>query len=226
MKVKSRISSFELFFVLVHTMVGVGLLSLPYRTNIAAGNDGWISVLITGIMIQLIVLIIWFLCRKFPNLTVYDFSQVILGKTPGSVVNLLYILYTLIVVSYVFVIFLETLKRWILPETPAWILFLMGGFLLIYGGTSTIKQMVALFSFLFLFILLLCFIKVLVFHDSPKDIRYLLPIGSNGAWTILKSTSSTFVSFLGFETLLIYYAFMKQPKKLSAMKGHFWQYYL
>lgn len=219
MKVKNHISSKELFFVLVHTMVGIEILQLPYKLNHEVNSDGWITILLTGLMILFIVLIIWFLCSKFPNLTLYDFSKKVLGKIPGSLLNFIYIIYFLIVVSYVFIVFAETLKRWVLPETPAFVLLLVGILMLIYGGICTIRNMVALFSFMFIFIIILFFLIVFVFHDTAMDIRYLFPLGSNGIWNIFKGTNEAFLSFLGFETLLIYYAFMKQPKKIKAMKG-------
>ncbi|WP_149476706.1 GerAB/ArcD/ProY family transporter [Oceanobacillus polygoni] len=221
MRVKSRISSVNLFFLLVQTMIGVGLLSLPHQTHEAAGSDGWISILISGFIIQLIVLLIWLLCRNFPNLTLFDFSKVILGETSGTVLNFLYIIYLLTVICYIFIIYADTLKRWVLPETPAWILFLITFVLLIYGSICNIKNVVSLFSLLFIFILFLFFITFLVYGDPYIDVRYLFPIGSSGGWNILKSTSDSMISFIGFETLLTYFAFIKQSKTISALKGVF-----
>ncbi|SEQ44956.1 GerAB/ArcD/ProY family transporter [Piscibacillus halophilus] len=221
MKVKSRISSENLFFVLVQTMMGVGLLTLPHQTHHAAGSDGWISILITGFFIQLIVLLIWLLCIKFPNLTLFDFSKVILGKMLGTVLNFIYIIYLLTMICYIFIVYADILKRWILPETPVWVLFLIEFVLLIYGSICKIKNMISLLSFPFIFILFLFFITFFVYGDSSIDVRYLFPIGSSGGWNILKSTSDSMIPFIGFETLLIYFAFIKQSKTISALKGVF-----
>src|SRR5690625_1401406 len=169
MKVRSRISSIGLFFILVQTMVGVGLFSLPYETNKVVDSDGWISILISGVFIQVIVLFLWLLCRKFPNLTLFDFSKVILGSIPGTVINTLYIIYFLAVVCYTLIIFTDTLKRWILPETPGWVLVLVGVVLLIYGSVGTIKNIVSLFSFLFLLILFLFIFMLFVYCDLSLD---------------------------------------------------------
>ena len=221
MKVKGRISSVNLFYVLAQTMIGVGLLALPHHTHHTAGSDGWISILFTGIFIQLITLIIWFLCRKFPNLTLFDFSKVILGKMLGTVLNFLYVMYLLTIICYIFIIYTDTLKRWILPETPGWVLLLIFFILLIYGSICTIKNVISLFSFLFLLIPLLFLITFVVYDDPSMDIRYLFPIGHNGGWNILKGTEDAFVSFIGYETLLIYFAFMKRSKSISVLKGAF-----
>lgn len=219
MKVKTRISSFELFFVLLQTQVGVGLLSLPFETYKGVKHDGWISILISGFLVQMTIFLIWSLCRRFPHNTLFDFSTIIVGKFLGSVMNLGYIIYFLIVVSYVFMVFTDILKRWILTETPPWIFFLVGFCILVYGCWGTVKNMVSLFSFISIFILGMLFISFFVFLEPGIDIRYLFPIGSEGIGVIIKSTKDSFVSFLGFETLLIYFAFLKKPHKASAIKG-------
>lgn len=219
MKVKNRISSTDLFFIIVQTIIGIGLLSLPYEAYQTARGDGWIAVLLSGVFIHLIVLLLWMLCRKFPNLTLFDFSKIIVGRILGTIINILYIVYFLAVVCYIFIIFTDTLKRWIFPETPAWVLFFIGIVLLIYGSMCTIKNIVSLFSFFFIFILVLIFITFLVYLDPSLDVRYIFPIGSSGGWNILKGSYDIIISFIGYETLLIYFAFIKRSQQVSALKG-------
>lgn len=219
MKVKNRISPIDLFFVMVQTMIGVGILSLPYDTYQTAESDGWMSVLITGVVLQLVIFLLWLLAKRFPNLTLFDFSKIIVGRIPGTIINILYILHFLVAVCYIFIVFTDTLKRWILPETPAWILFLLGVILLIYGSACSVKHIVSLFSFFFLFILVLLVIFLLVYRDPTLDVRYLFPIGSSGGLNILKGTRDTFIAFIGFEIFLIYFAFIRQSKQRVALRG-------
>lgn len=221
MKEKTLISQLELFFAVVQSMIGVGVLSLPFYAYKASAYDGWITVFIVGCTIQLLVLLIWNLHRRFPGLTLFDFSQIILGRILGRIVNILYILYLLIIVSYIFNIMNDKIIRWILPETPIWILLAMVIILLVYGCMGTLKNMISLYSFVFIFILILFFISLLTFQDPIIDIRNLFPIGSNGVLEILKKSEYIIPSFIGYETLLIYFAFVKNPKKLSSTKGAF-----
>jgi spore germination protein (amino acid permease) len=221
MKVKTRINHAELFFLLVQTMIGIGILSLPFQTYKTAAQDGWMSVLFSGLMIEIFVLLIWILCKRFPHLTLFDFSKLIMGKTSGNILNFFYIVYLLVMVSYFFIVIDDIFVRWIFPETPKVVLLSLGLVLLFYGCTGTIKSMVYLFSFLFLFILLLFFITLITYQYSIFDFRYLFPIGNSGIRKILEGTKEAFPSFTGYETLLIYFAFIKQPKNFSAIKGAF-----
>jgi len=219
MMVKTRINQSELFFLLVQTMVGIGILSLPFHTYKSAQHDGWIAVLISGFAFQLVILLLWLLCKRFPHLTLFDFSKIILGRTFGNFINILYIVYLLIIVSYTFIVIDDIFVRWIFPGTPKIVLLFLGMVVLIYGCIGSIRSMVYLFSFLFIFILFLFFITLLTFQDPHFDFRYLFPIGSSGVWKILKGMRETFPAFTGYETLLIYFAFVKHPKSFSAMKG-------
>ncbi|MHA6250485.1 GerAB/ArcD/ProY family transporter [Oceanobacillus sp. CAU 1775] len=219
MKVKTRISQPELFFIIVQTIVGLGILSLPFHVFRISAQDGWISVLLTGLSIPFFILLIWFLCKRFPHLTVFDFSKLIVGKILGSIINFLYITHLLIIVSYIFVNINDIFIRWIFPDTPGSIFLAIGILILIYGCIGKIKNMVYLFSFLFVFVLFLFFITLFTFFDPYFDFRYLFPVGANGFRTILHGSINAMPAFTGFETLLIYFAFVKQPQKLSSTKG-------
>lgn len=200
-------------------MIGIAVLSLPFHAYKAAGHDGWISILISGFLVQLFVFLIWLLNKRFPNHTLFDYSKIILGTKIGNIINFIYIIYLLLIVSYIFIIMNEIIIRWILPKTPEWVLLIMGIVLLVYGCMGTVKNMVSLFSFLFIFILFLFFISLLTFNDPIIDVRNLFPIGSSGVVEIFKGTKHTITAFIGFETLLFYLAFVKQPNKLSSIKG-------
>ena len=219
MKTRIRISQEELFFAIVQSMIGVGVLALPYHAAQTAGSDGWITVLLFGMSLQLFVLLFWLLHRQFPNQTLFDFSTLVLGKPLGKLLHIAYILYFLIIVSYIFNIMNDILIRWILPETPQWIMLLMAVTLLIYGCVGTIKNIIAVYSFVFLFILSLCVISLMTFLDPIIDIRYLFPIASAGWRDILFGTGHILTAYIGFETLLIYLAFIKKPESLSSIKG-------
>lgn len=219
MRVKTRINQAELFFIVTQSIVGISILSLPYHTYQSAAQDGWISVLISGFAVSFFVLLIWLLCKRFPQLTLFDFSKIILGKTLGNIINFFYIMYLLLMVSYIFIMIDDIFVRWIFPETPRVVLLLAGMIVLIYGCIGKLKSMVYLFSFLFLFILFLIIITLFTFINSNFDIRYLFPMASNGLSPILKGTIDAFPAYTGYETLLVYFAFIHQPKKGASMKG-------
>jgi hypothetical protein len=54
-------------------------MSLPHDIFLKSGVDAWISLLLSGLFIQLNIFIIWALNRRYPNLHLYEFSTVIVG---------------------------------------------------------------------------------------------------------------------------------------------------
>ncbi|MFZ0369154.1 MAG: GerAB/ArcD/ProY family transporter, partial [Halobacillus sp.] len=70
--IKTKLSRRQYFFMIVQTEIGVGILSLPYDLHSAAKQDGWISLLIGGVLLQIVLLVIWLLAKRFPD---KDFFQ-------------------------------------------------------------------------------------------------------------------------------------------------------
>ncbi|WNS78618.1 GerAB/ArcD/ProY family transporter [Domibacillus sp. DTU_2020_1001157_1_SI_ALB_TIR_016] len=58
MKKEASISNWQLFFFMLQTHVGVGILSLPYDVHQVAGKDGWLSILLAGFFMQIGIIVI------------------------------------------------------------------------------------------------------------------------------------------------------------------------
>ena len=48
---ENKLSNKQIKALVVSTTVGVGILSLPNRLAIANGNDGWIPLILSGLLI-------------------------------------------------------------------------------------------------------------------------------------------------------------------------------
>lgn len=80
----------QLFAFILQTQVGIGVLSFPYVLHKAAGVDGWISILLAGACVSLLLTIYVALCKRFPGQNLYEFVPLILGKWLGNMVNAIY----------------------------------------------------------------------------------------------------------------------------------------
>lgn len=54
MKTAPELGRTQLFWFFMHAQIGVGLFSLPYSIYKHAQTDGWISLLIAGVVVQLV----------------------------------------------------------------------------------------------------------------------------------------------------------------------------
>ncbi|WP_046178176.1 GerAB/ArcD/ProY family transporter [Domibacillus tundrae] len=211
MKEHATISKQQLFFMLLQTHVGVGILSLPYIVHKESGKDGWISILLAGILVQAGIAIIWLLSSRFPNKTLYDFAPLILGRVLGFLLNALYVVFFFIVACYTLAIFLSVSADWVFHYTPRSVFAVIVIGITVYLIKENIR-IIARFSTLTSFLLAGVFLLFLfIIHDLK--VRYLLPVGSAGGPAILRGSEQALFSFAGFETLLLLFPLTKASGK-------------
>ncbi|MBS4219379.1 GerAB/ArcD/ProY family transporter [Bacillus sp. FJAT-49711] len=216
MKSNHQISQFQLTLVLIHAQIGVGIISLPYVMFLEADGDSWISILVTGVLLQVMIVLMWGLMRRFPNQNLYMVLQTLFGKFVGKVISVLYCCYFLIVAGMVMAKFAFTIKVWMLPLTPQWLILLLMILTVIY---MVIEKLQIIARFLFLASLsLIVFIVLSAYSLKFANYTYILPIGSNGFLPILKGVKAGFPSFQGFELFMILFPFVQADQK-SVLKA-------
>ncbi|PGL71124.1 hypothetical protein CN925_09740 [Bacillus sp. AFS055030] len=213
MKNEKMLSITQFTFVIIQSQIGVGLLSLPYIVHKHAGHDGWISVLVAGIGVFLLLLIMWLLGKRYPKDTIYDYSTKIVGKYIGIVISYLYILFFFLVSIYVVTLTISTLKKWILTFTPPYVLviFIVGTG--VYLAKENLKVIGRFFTFVCILILFLIFFEFCSFNNV--NYRYLFPIGQVGVKNILLGAHDALISMMGFEFMLVLFPYIKgKPTKI------------
>ncbi|MFP7446279.1 GerAB/ArcD/ProY family transporter [Bacillus infantis] len=221
MKVKTRIDQQDLFFLLLQTQIGAGILSMPYSLYMAAKNDGWISLLLAAAAIFSLIYFYWLLCRRFPHQTLFDFSGKVFGKWGGALINLGYICYFVSTALLVYLNFADIIGRWVLLDTPRWLLILLLMFIAVSACSGSFSSIVSLFSFTSVFIVFLFILSLFIFKEPEIDYRYMFPVASQGVLPILRGAKEAVYGFLGVETALFFLAFVREPEKKGAVKGAF-----
>ncbi|WP_417897922.1 GerAB/ArcD/ProY family transporter [Bacillus haimaensis] len=206
------ITKFQLIFFLVQSQLGIGLLSLPNVVQSSAKGDGWISSLLAGLVVQLILIIYWLLLKRFPNEMYTDITKKILGRFLGKLLNAIIYLYFILTGSLALVLFIKITNLWLLPLTPSWILSLLIIGACIYLTMSDLRIIARFFVLASFLIILLVFLSFLTF-SLPKDFTFILPIGSSGVKNILQGSNKSLISMLGFEALLLIYPFVINKRK-------------
>src|SRR5699024_2153777 len=174
---KTEISSFQLIFLLIHGQIGVGVITLPYDIFVKAKSDAWISVLITGIIIQIFIFIYGCLLRRFPNYSLFVLSY-------------------LSVAILIMARFSYFLKTWMMPMTPKWILLSILSFTVIFIVIENI-QVIGRFTVL-MSVVFIGFFIVNVYALKYIHITHILPVGSSGITSITKGIAPAIFSFQGF----------------------------
>lgn len=204
---KDRITPGQLLFLITQTQIGIGLLSLASKVHGAAKGDAWISVLLAGMLAQLFIFIMWCLGRRFPSHTLYDYLPKLLGKYAGKCIQFLYTAYFISVSSFIIMQFSDTLREWVLIDTPKWIVMsIMSGvcFYLLRESLRTIARF-----FVLVFFCNFAVIVIAAFAYTHVNFLYVLPVGQEGLWKIAKGVHEAVNSFAGYEILLVCYPFVE-----------------
>jgi spore germination protein (amino acid permease) len=208
----NKITKFQLFFIFIQSQIGVALLSLPHEVQKSAKGDGWLSTLIAGVVVQLMLVIYWQLLKRFPTLIYTEITQKILGVVLGKVLNRLIYLNFILVGGLATILFIKVIKLWLLPLTPSWIISLLILTACIYLAISELR-IIARFFVLASFLILLLLITSIFGWFTPKEFQYILPMGSSGFKNIVLGSKNSLLAMLGFEGLLFLFPFLIDNKK-------------
>jgi spore germination protein (amino acid permease) len=203
----NNITKFQLFFILIQSQIGVALLSLPNVVQKSAKGDGWISTLIAGLVLQIMLIIYWQLLRRFPTLIYTEITQKIVGNFLGKLLNSFIYLYFILVGGLATILFIKLINLWLLPLTPGWIISLLILTSCVYLASSDLK-MIARFFVLASSLILLLWVTSFFYWFTPKEVQYILPIGSSGFKNILLGSNNSLLAMLGFETLLFVFPYI------------------
>ena len=195
-----KISPTQLFFFIIQTQIGVGILSLPYTMAKVAKVDGWISLIFGGIVLQVFILIYFVIMKKFPNKKVKEIVELLFGKNIRRLFEVGIMLYSIMIAILVLELFTRMLDRWVLPETPNWIISLLM-IICVYFLAKEEIRVIARFNVIvswFLFILL----GLIIYSLKDANIYYIMPITSTGWKDILIGAKDAIIAMIGFEVIM------------------------
>ena len=195
-----KISPTQLFFILIQSQIGVGILSLPYTMAKSAKIDGWISIIVGGIAVQIFILVYFVIMSKFPEKKVREIVEVLFGKVVRKIFEIGLILYSIIVGVLILGLFTRMLDRWVLPETPNWIISLLMVVCTFFLAKEEIRVL-ARFYVIVSFILFI-FLGLILFSLKDANIFYIMPIASSGWKDIIGGARNAVIAMFGIELIM------------------------
>jgi len=206
------ISPYQIVMILIMTIIGVGIFSLPADLAKTAGSDCWLIIPVGGLISMIFTNIILLLNNRFPGKTFPEFAEVIIGKIPGKILTAIFAIYCLIFVAFEARVVNEVIKAFLLLRTPSEVIILSIILVSTYavrGGVECVARLMEIF-FPLLFIPLLL---ILIPGAAAVEISNIMPIFYHIKSRILVSIPMMSLSFAGYELLLYYVGFMENPKK-------------
>ncbi|TDX51758.1 GerAB/ArcD/ProY family transporter [Orenia marismortui] len=204
--------------IIINTVLGVGILTLPRAAVSFTDQGGIISVILAVLIFLINLLIIIKLGLRFPDKTIFEYLQIILGNIIGRVIGLCIIIYWLFSSAFVVRIFSELIVTAILPKTPLEVIMIIMLLLVTYLSYKDI-QVLGRINELYVFIVFIPVLILVTLSFKRGNVVHLFPLfQGHSIVNILKSTVKSYSSFLGFEIAAILVPFIT-TKKLAIEYG-------
>jgi spore germination protein len=193
-------------------IIGVGVLTLP-RALAEETNafDGWMSIILGGIIAGFFAWVLAKLASRFPGKTFFEYTSLIVSRPIACMVTFFMSGYFLLFVAYEIRSVGTIAKLYLFERTPVEVITLVFLLVTVYAVSGARVGVIRL-NLLFFPIVLLIILFVFLFTTDLLQKENLKPFFTTNPMSILKGTQQTVYSFLGFEILLFYTAFMKRPK--------------
>ncbi|MCD7036131.1 spore germination protein [Metabacillus sp. GX 13764] len=215
---KAQISPFMIFYLTHSIQFGVGVLGFQRIIAKEAGNDGWMVVILSGIIAHLSFWMIVTMLKRSKGKNIVDLHKEYLGKWLGHAFSLLITGYFMFLGLTVLITYTEIVEVWVFPDLNVWV-FTFLFYLLVYYILSGGFRIVAGIAFLGV-ILPAYLIFTFIFPLKYAHYYNLLPIFHHSPMELFGGMYKMSLSLLGFESIFFYYPFIKNPEK-SAKWGHF-----
>lgn len=206
-----NISSSQLMLFIISAQTGKGIINVLSLLSKDSGHDGWISILITGLIVICFSFTIDKLLKKYENKSILEINKYIFGKYIGFLLNNLIFLYLLLFGASIIRIFTLFIRLTLLSKTNIYILSLFILFPFIYITWYGLKP-ICRFNSIILVILILIIIYIILIGNELK-LSFLLPLGESGFNSILKGIRPSFFNYLGVELITVIYPHITNKEK-------------
>jgi len=210
---KEQIANRQLWFILFIMRSTIIIGFLPVLTTADALNDAWISAILVLIGSLLIVYFISLLDIRYKELTIIQYSQLLLGKTFGKIISLIILWIFLQITAIEIRLYAEVIVTTFLPETP--MIYIVGGMVLtaaicIYMGLETLGRSADFLFFLYSFMV----VTVIVITFLEIDLENIQPIMARGWSPVIAGTLTPIILIKQAWVITIISSEIESPQKL------------
>ncbi|MCC0565552.1 GerAB/ArcD/ProY family transporter [Brevibacillus borstelensis] len=207
-----KIGQKEMVFIVANVVIGVGILTFPRTLAAKTGSiDGWISILISGLVASVIGWLLGKLASRFPANSFFEYASLIVSRPVAQVITFLVGIYFLLFVSFEARARGNIAKQYLFTTTPVEVITL--AFLLIvqYAVAGTRIALLRL-NMLFFPIVLLISAVVQLYSIQMLELDNVRPLFTTGLGALLQGSKEVNLSFSGYEVVLFYTLLMTRAE--------------
>lgn len=212
-----KLSSYQLALVIICSVFGVAILQLPAGLAETTGNEGWIVL----IMVGLILLFSIFLMCKSGSL--YN-NQGLVGASKNTFGNVLGVVLIIPILTTIFVatctvcqIFTISIRVFLIDRTPNYAILMPFLFLVMILTRGELKDILRFLQFMIPFIIIII-LGINVLSLIGADFTNLLPVFQKSPMEYYRGIQISMFSHLGIINLLVVYPYIQKRDFKSTFK--------
>ncbi|QUH25335.1 GerAB/ArcD/ProY family transporter [Serpentinicella alkaliphila] len=221
-KNNDKISLGQLVHILMLTIVGVGVLTLPSAITEELGVDGVFVLLIGGALVLVIANLIGRIMKLFPGKSYTEILSACFTKPIAYIIIFLFLIYSLVINAFVVRVFGEVVKMYLLIRTPIEVIIFSMLLITAYLARKGIEPLGRAAELLFPLIMVPAVI-LFILAAADVDPTNFLPIFQASPIDIIRGVPTALFAFAAFEFMLIFGKFLSKtdqaPKALSIGMG-------
>lgn len=216
----AKIERMQYFFMIPNLLFGkaVGITAGVMVRKL--GADTWISMAIGFIIGITIMLLMVYLCSKFPDKTIIEFAEVLIGKWVGRGIGIILALYFIMAFGASANVMTLHLSEYFLPQTPFFIICLLYTLLCMYGVFLGVEVAV---RFSLVGFVMLVLINITMVTGTIADARpiNLFPLMDRGLLSDIAGSIYIFGD-ISMAILAVGFLYPMLNKKKKVFKITFW----
>jgi spore germination protein KB len=185
---KGKIGSRQLTILVIIYTIGDSILVVPSIVASEAKQDGWVSGIFSLAIAPLLVVFLYDALRKcYPDLTLVEYSQKILGKWLGIAISLLFISYFFITSATYMREIGDIMTSHIMPDTPIQVIMLLFMSIILMAARLGLEPLARSAEILFPFVVFLILLLILLLLPVIQ-FKNLLPIFEGGLKPVIRGS--------------------------------------
>ncbi|TYO97302.1 GerAB/ArcD/ProY family transporter [Desulfallas thermosapovorans] len=182
---RDRISGGQAVLLNITMIIATAMLGAPAIAATHARQDAWLSMLLATLLALPIALVTVKLGTLFPQKTLVEYTGDILGKWPGKLIGLLYLLWFIQICAVMIREYGNFLVDVFLPETPLIAINIIGAALAAYTVKKGLEVLVRV-NQIFLPLILISVVLIFLLALPEMRIERFLPAFETGAVDIFR----------------------------------------
>lgn len=212
MKKNKQISTKQIRGLVVATTVGIGIVSLPQRLVQIIENDGWIAILLGGLLLIPVIIAINKIFELYPDKDISEITKEVFGETIVNILLVMILIYLIAAMGFGTRHLGELTKAFLLENTPTEVIII--SFILCTSYIARCNIEVIGRATYHIYPLILTYVIVLfILSFKGLDFTNMLPAFQSNIKDMPNAVMTSLYSFTGFEILLFVIPYAEEKEK-------------